>query len=91
MKVADAPCSQCPFKGRASLRQGRVKAILKGLEDKDNHFVCHKSLSAFPERLETDVTCRGYWDLMEEGKAHEGQLVRIAKRLAVVTFVKVEA
>ena len=90
--VATKPCSQCPFLGSDIVRPGRVKDILRTLVRKDSHFVCHKSLPQWPGRITTgEAACRGYWDLMLKGKAHPGQMVRIAERLNCVEFVDVES
>lgn len=81
--VVKEPCSQCPFMGSDIVRPGRVKDILRTLVRKDTHFVCHKTLKT------EEAACAGYWTLMLKGKAHPGQMVRIAERLNCVTFVDV--
>lgn len=82
--VAKSPCDSCPFLHAGIVRPGRVKDILRKLVRKDTHFVCHKTLG------KAEAACGGYWSLMLKGKAHPGQMVRIAERLNCVTFVDVE-
>lgn len=73
------------------MRPGRVKDILRTIKRKDTHFVCHKTLPEWPKRLTTgEAACGGYWALMIKGKAHPGQMVRIAERLKCIEFVDVE-
>ncbi|MCP1558590.1 UNVERIFIED_ORG: hypothetical protein M2438_002676 [Methylobacterium sp. SuP10 SLI 274] len=76
-KVMSERCNECLFGENKIVSNKRRAEILRGLRQKDSHFICHKASIAGVE-----IACRGDWD--QNGC---GQMGRIAERLRAVEFV----
>jgi hypothetical protein len=76
-KVMAERCNECLYGPNKIVSNQRRSAIIREIERKDNHFVCHKATI-----VGQDVACRGDWD--QRGC---GQLGRIAGRLNAVKFI----
>jgi hypothetical protein len=70
-------CAQCLYGPDKIVSDRRRKEILREINRKDCHFICHKASIAG-----RDVCCRGDWD-----QRAGGQLGRIMGRLGAVEFV----
>jgi hypothetical protein len=79
MKVFDKPCDQCLLSKNAIVSHARRREIIKECIEKQTHFICHKATIQ-----NKDVCCKTFYDEL----GHRSQLVRIAQRLGVVTFLK---
>lgn len=75
-KVMSERCNQCLFGENKIVSNARRSQIIREIQRKDNHFVCHKT---------NDVACRGDWD-----QFGCGQMGRIAGRLGAVEFVTLD-
>lgn len=76
-KVMEERCDECLFGKNKIVSNARRSTILREIERKDSHFICHKATLAGES-----IACRGDWD--QRGC---GQLGRIAGWLNVVEFV----
>lgn len=77
-KVMAERCNQCLYGPDKIVSNTRRAQIIRDLDRRDNHFICHKATLKGK-----DVACRGDWD--QRGC---GQIGRIAGRLGVVEFIK---
>lgn len=74
-KVAESQCNQCLFSQNRIVRDEDKQQILAECKARDAHLICHKA---------KDVCCRGFYQRFSTN------LIRIAGRLGVIRFVKVE-
>jgi hypothetical protein len=70
-------CNQCLYGKDKIVSNTRRADLLRGLNAKDDYFVCHKA-----SLVGVTAACRGDWD--QRGC---GQLGRIADRLGLVNFI----
>lgn len=76
LEVKKEQCNQCLFSNNRIVSKERMKSIIKGCQQKDTHFECHKGT------LEgKNIVCRGFFDRMTS------QMIRIAGRLNMIEFV----
>ena len=77
MKICDKRCKQCLFGENRIVSKKRMGEIVKECRSNDSYFICHKhSIEG------NDVMCRGYYETQPAP-----QMLRIAERLKMVTFV----
>ena len=79
--VLDKPCNQCLYGKNKIVSDDRKKQLLKGLENRDDYFICHKA--TIKNKV---VACRGDWNARGCGKTG-----RIAQVLGLVVFVAEKA
>lgn len=70
-------CAECLYGPDKIVSNARRADILRGLNRKDCHFICHKASS-----VGVDACCAGDWE-----QRGGGQLGRIMGRLGAVRFV----
>lgn len=80
-QVQTEKCDQCLFGPNRIVPVSRMRAILASCKRDDGHFICHKSTVQGG-----NVCCRGFYDANPEAT----NLMRIAARLKVIRFVKIE-
>lgn len=78
MKVYKECCKNCLLSPDSLVSNERRKDIIKTCKEEQNHFVCHKA-----SMRGEDVCCKKFYDEL----GHVSQLVRIAERLNVVSFI----
>lgn len=76
-KVMEERCDQCLYGPNKIVSNKRRSQIIREIERKDCHFICHKATIAGQ-----DICCRGDWDQRRGGK-----LGRFAEWLGVVKFL----
>lgn len=75
-KVCATRCDQCLFSDQRIVSKKRMAEIIKDCRKKDSYFICHKHEEAM---------CRGYYETQSAP-----QMLRIANRLQMVTFIQHE-
>lgn len=70
-------CDQCLFGPDKIVSNARRREILREIERKDGHFICHKA-----SIVGRKCACRGDWD-----QRRCGQFGRIMDRLNAIKFV----
>ena len=70
-------CDECLYGPDKIVSDERRKQIIREIEAKDCHFICHKATI-----VGRNICCRGDWD-----QRGAGQMGRIAGRLNVVKFI----
>lgn len=78
-EVMAEQCDQCLYSPNKIVSDARRKQLLRELTRKDCHFICHKASIAG-----RNVCCRADFD------RRPSQMVRIAERLNVVSFVNID-
>lgn len=78
LQVCDKQCDQCLFSPARIVSGSRMKEILDECEEKDEHFLCHKSTVVGGR-----VVCRGFYD----NKTSDA--IRLAQNLGLIVFVDV--
>lgn len=76
-KVMRERCNQCLYGPDTIVTNERRAQLLRGLERRDDWFICHKATIAGQK-----VACRGDWD-----QRRCGQVGQVAERLQLVEFV----
>lgn len=76
-KVMAERCNQCLYGPDKIVSDRRRKEILREINRKDSHFICHKATIEGQS-----VACRGDWD-----QRACGRIGRIAGRVGMIEFV----
>ena len=79
LEVCEERCNQCLFSTDRIVSSARMAEIIRDCRAKDTHFQCHKHTING-----RDVMCRGFYETQPPS-----QMLRIAERLSMVTFVPV--
>lgn len=79
MKVYKDCCKNCLLSKDAIVGPNRVKEIIRECIRKQSYFVCHKATMDGDQ-----IVCKNYYDKL----GHVSQLIRIAERLNMITFVE---
>lgn len=85
-EVMSEQCEGCLFGPTPIVSKRRQREVLAKIAREDNHFICHLSTIARGPRAR-GVCCRGDYD-RNPGRTN---LMRIAGRLEMVSFVTAEA
>ena len=97
LRIAVAPCEDCPWVGRMELGPGRLKelwASTTGRAD-ERYFVCHRTVNyAAPPSARADAVhgaaavCAGWLEAVERNPSVSSpQIVQVAQRLGLVETV----
>lgn len=76
-KVMAERCNQCLYGADKIVSDRRRKEILREIDRRDSHFICHKATIAGQ-----NIACRGDWD-----QRTCGQIGRMAGRIGMIEFV----
>jgi len=79
MKVYKECCQNCLLSANSIVSSKRRKEIVRTCIEEQSHFICHKA-SIRGE----DVCCKTFYEKL----GHTSQMVRIAERLNVVSFIE---
>ncbi len=75
------PCSTCPFRSDVNfhLDADRVEEILDSITNRDQTFLCHKTINSEPSKKEH---CAGALVMLEK-EDNPNQMMRISERLGM--------
>lgn len=76
LKVLKKCCGECLFTKNKIVSDKRREQLLKEIEAKDSHFICHKA-----SMQDKEAVCRGFYE------KKTSNFIRISQRLGMIEFV----
>ena len=79
MKVYKECCQNCLLSADSIVSAKRRKEIIKTCAEEQSHFICHKA-----SMINEDICCKTFYEKL----GYKNQMIRIAQRLNIISFVE---